>query len=45
MPPWRDVLSVRTSMKMYFAVWAKVVQIFKDYNATMVAAGRPYRYG
>ena len=26
-------------------VKAKVVQIFKDYNATMVAAGPPYRYG
>ena len=24
---------------------ARVVQIFKDYNATMEAAGRPYRYG
>jgi len=24
---------------------AKVVQIFKDYNDTMVKAGRPYRYG
>ena len=24
---------------------AKVVQIFKDYNATMEKAGRPYRYG
>ncbi len=24
---------------------AKVVQIFKDYNAAMLKAGRPYRYG
>ena len=24
---------------------AKVVQIFKDYNAVMEKAGRPYRYG
>ena len=24
---------------------AKVVQIFRDYNATMVKAGKPYRYG
>jgi len=24
---------------------AKVVNIIKDYNATMVKAGRPYRYG
>ena len=26
-------------------VKARVVQIFKDYNATMQKAGRPYRYG
>ena len=26
-------------------VKARVVQIFKDYNATMEKAGRPYRYG
>ena len=28
-----------------FEVKARVVQILKDYNATMRAAGRPYRYG
>ena len=39
-----ELCTFRDRLSAFDAVKAQVVQVFKDYNAAMDKAGRPYRY-